>query len=283
MEILGDSVFCSIDGTTLTVVPDNLDYYDWSFDACDGSNTCDISFEGLISVEGSLGPCKNTESIYIDPSAYFIPCITPNPSFACTGDSVLICSCDEWAGYSFEIWDDPQNDVGGIIYSMPSDSCVYVGPGYYVFVADDEAGCQGQNIFEVQAGSGLPPEVEPLLFCETLEPLELFGMGPPSDGNLTVYLGTTGDEFGEAFLEVCVLDPLAPLEDPECSIIPVPAGEIFVNTTVDIQTFSQISVSYLCPALPDTSWMFNTVWALQLRQRQFDLVHWPIWRQPRRW
>lgn len=259
MEILGDSVFCSIDGTVLTVTPDDLDYYDWSFDACDGSNTCEVNFPGEVTVEGSLGPCKNTVSMTIDPSAYFIPCIDPNPAFACSGDSVLVCSCDEWAGYTWEIWDDPGVDnEGAIIYSTPSDDCVWVGPGYYVLIAEDEAGCEGVNIFQVQAGSGQDPDVPETVFCNNLDPLELFGMGPPNEGFLTVYLGTNADSFGDDFLEICVTPAGQEPTIEDCSIVFMPAGETFLNTTVEIETGATITVTYNCG--PDDAWENNSVW-----------------------
>ena len=264
MEILGDSVFCSIDGTLLTVEPSDLDYYDWSFDSCDGSPECQVNFNGTVTVEGFLGPCKNTASIDIDPSDYFIPGIEPEPIFLCSDECAEVCSEDEWAEYFWEVWDAPEgidNSTAEICTDDPTAACIEVRPGYYRLQATDEAGCEGQNIFQIFDASYVPPALPDTLFCNELTPLDLVGIGAPEEGTLNIYLDTDDpDGWNEAYLVVTVTSA-PPSVSTNQYIITMPEGLAFYNTSVNIETFAEITVEYV-PGSSDGNdlqsvWLFN--------------------------
>lgn len=254
IQILGETEFCGVDGTTLTVEPSNLDLYNWNHPNCQGNTPeCQVVSDFLVQVEAFLGPCRSEASLQVNALDLFIPQTFPTNPSVCDG-CVEVCPDpdDEWVEVTWEIWQDPPSNIDNsnaeICVEEPSNpDCVLLRPGYYRLIAENDEGCDGANIFQVTDESGVPPADDfDLTFCGELVPMEFLGIGDPEEGAFQIYMFTdAADEvWGDAFLEVQITD--AQTGEVTTEIVSYDGVGGFYDWNTTIQSADEIQVTYVC-------------------------------------
>jgi len=207
----GDFNICSGQETTITC-NDDFDSYLWTL-GCTGPE-CTYPFGGTFTVTAAIDEgCVASQSFFINQSLYFLPdvCIEPNP--ICGDDTAIVSVCDDNMDEFVEYqWDGDWNGAGGEIVVPAAelgDTAVGVTPGSYRILITNDAGCQGQRVFNVEQVTQVIPEVTIPPVCDSLYSVQFSGgYTTPDAGPLLIYM-TASDPSGwggDNFLEVTVTD-----------------------------------------------------------------------------
>jgi|GEM_PF-3934779 len=203
---------CSGQYATLSVTPDNLDYYLWSTGDAGAVPTIEIPYSGNFWVTAWDGICSSTASTSLNVTDYFLPQLSFEPSaFVCDGDDVEVCIVGDYpAGTWFDCFVESQPDD-----EYPCEepgfwdgSCAELGPGYYIAHALDEGGCEGRNIFQVFPQASFLPDIDFDPICDgSLDPVEFSGgFANPGAGNLTIYMSDAEGGFANGSFMIITIN-----------------------------------------------------------------------------
>lgn len=206
----GITAMCAGQVATISVSPDDLDYYLWNTGDAGDVPSIDVPYGGDFWVQAWDGICSTVENWNINESDYFLPTMTFEPSaFACYGEAVEVCINGDYpAGTWFDCFMDPPTDEfpceGAGYWEGP---CVELQPGFYIAHALDDEGCEGRNIFQIFPQASFLPDIEFDPICDgSLDPIEFSGgFANPGEGNMTIWMSDAEGAFANgSFIIVTV-------------------------------------------------------------------------------
>ena len=200
LTVEGNMAICAGAETVITATGD-FDSFSWNLNSqfTDG-NVATIPFGGNFVVTGILDAgCEVQTSFFIDQSPYYLPDVEydPNPPYICDDDSVfvqVVPDVDEvFVGYT---WEADWNGLGGEVYDIAADeSGAWLSAGMYRLLVEDESGCFGQRVFQVNnIGADIPDLVIPPI-CDGLDTVQFAGgYEGTEEGDFNVYLITSNND-----------------------------------------------------------------------------------------
>lgn len=261
LTVEGLMSICAGSETTITATGD-FDDFIWNVNSqFTDFNVANIPFGGTFVVTGILDAgCQVQTSFFIDQSPYYLPDVeyTPDPPYICDDDSAfvqVVPDVDEvFIGYE---WEADWNGLGGEVYDVTADeSGAWLAAGMYRLLVEDEAGCFGQRVFQVNnIGADIPDMTIPPM-CTGLDTLEFAGgYEGTEEGDFNIYLITSNNDGWEgSFVNIIVngevVSTLTLINSTfDTFSVPIAFGDTieveYISADVNADAFNQIQV-YNC-------------------------------------
>lgn len=196
-EITADGAFDSFSWNI------NSDFYD--------NNVATIPFGGNFVVTGYLDVgCQVSETFFIDQSPYYLPDIVfdPETPTICSDDSVYVevvpAPDENFVDYT---WEGNWQGLGGTVYDeTTSGNGAWVSAGMFRVEVEDDAGCFGQRVFQINSVDSDIPDITVPNMCNGLDTIAFTdGYFSTSEGDFNIYLITSNNAGWEGtFVNVIV-------------------------------------------------------------------------------